>query len=65
MGTCSFLLHGMEVSGQKLVHGEHMHSVLFEDGVHFVIASNLSFVVGVLQVALFDVGPYLLHCLWS
>ena len=46
-----------EMIAQDLVHGEHVHSILLEDGTEGVVASNLSLVFGILEVMLFEVGP--------
>ena len=53
------LVRVVEVLAQDLVHGEHMDFVLFEYCPHGLVASDLSFVVGVLEVFGPDVGPYL------
>ena len=42
---------------QELVHGEHVNSILLEDGTEGVVASNLSLVLGILEIMLFEVGP--------
>jgi hypothetical protein len=44
----SFFLRRIEVTGQKLVHGEHVDFVLLEDRVHGIVASDLTLVTGVL-----------------
>ena len=54
------LLDIVELLPQDLVHGEHVHLVLFEDQLHLLVAPDLAFVVRVLQVARLDVLPYLL-----
>ena len=45
---------------QDLVHGKHMHLILLEDQLHLLVAPDLALIVRVLQVAGFDVLPYLL-----
>lgn len=44
---------------QDLVHAEHVHLVLPEDGSHRVVAPYLPLVVRRLQISLFHVSPYL------
>ncbi len=53
------LVRVVEILAKNLVHGEHMDFVLFEHCPHGLVASDLSFVVGVLEVFGPDVGPYL------
>ena len=48
------------VRDEKLVHREHMDAVLFEDRLQRIIASNHPPIVRILQLALFDILPYLL-----
>jgi len=57
------LLYIIKLFPQDLVHGEHMNLILFEHQLHLLVAPDLAFIVRVLQVARFDVLPYLLDCL--
>ena len=59
------LVDGVQVRIEDLVHGEHVDAVLLEDSAHGIVAADLALVVGVLQVACFDVLPYLLDGLRS
>lgn len=56
----SFILR-VEILVENLVHGEHMHSVLFEDGSHSLITPDLALIVRVLQVPFFNVLPDFLN----
>jgi hypothetical protein len=53
------------VAGEQLVHGEHVHFVLFEDRMHGIVTSDLTLVIWVLQVTFLDIRPDLLYRLWS
>lgn len=55
------LINSIQILIQNLVHGKHVNAVLLEDGTHGIIASNLALVVWILEIARFDVFPYLLH----
>jgi hypothetical protein len=46
--TTTSLVLGVEVLIENFVHGEHVNTVLFEDGAHGVVASYLALVAGVL-----------------
>lgn len=52
----SLLFDGVEVVANLLVHAEHIDLGLFEDGLHLFVTTDLSFVVGVLEV----IGLYVL-----
>jgi hypothetical protein len=45
---------------KDLVHSEHMHLLLLEHQLHLLVAPYLALIVWVLQVAGFNVLPYLL-----
>ncbi len=45
---------------KDLVHSEHMHLLLLEHQLHLLVAPYLTLIVWVLQVASFNVLPYLL-----
>jgi hypothetical protein len=60
----SLFIRGIEVTGEQLVHGEHVNLVLLEHGVHFLVTPDLTLVVGILQVTLLDICPDLLDSLW-
>jgi hypothetical protein len=62
---CGDLIDRVEVLIEKLVHGKHVDTVLFEHCTHGVVAANLALVAGILQLARFDVLPYLLYGLWA
>lgn len=62
-GFASFFFRGVEVVGKQLVHGEHVDFVLLEYRIHGIVASDLTLVVGVLQITLLDISPDLLYCL--
>ena len=55
----------VQVLIQDLGHGEHVDPVLFEDGAHGVVTTDLSAIAGILQVVGTDVLPDLLHGLRS
>lgn len=48
-----------------LVHPKHVNLGLFEHGYHLVVADNLAFIFGILEVVRFDVFPQLLDHLRS
>lgn len=49
----------IQMLAEQLVHGEHMDHILFENGVHPFIATNLPLVRWLLEFLLLDVSPYL------
>ena len=51
------LLNCVKVLVEDLVHREHVHAVLLEDGAHCVVAADLPFVGWILKVAFFHVFP--------
>lgn len=55
----------VQVCIEDFVHGEHVHTVLLEDGAHGIVAADLALVGRVLEVACFDVFPNLLDSLRS
>jgi hypothetical protein len=57
------LLDGVELVPEQLVHGEHVDLVLLEDGVQLIVAEDLAFVAGVLEVVTLDIVPELLDYL--
>jgi hypothetical protein len=61
----SFFFRRVEVVSKELVHGEHVHFVLLEDGVHGLVASDLTLVGGILKITFLDIRPDLLYCLRS
>jgi hypothetical protein len=54
------LLNIIKLLPQNLIHSKHMHLILLENQLHLIIAEDLALVGWVLQVARFDVLPYLL-----
>ena len=62
-GFASFFFRRVKVVGKQLVHGEHVNFVLLEHRVHGIVASDLTLIVGVLQITLLDISPDLLYCL--
>jgi hypothetical protein len=50
-------LDGVEVIADKLVHLEHVDLVDFENGRHFLVAQNPSFVSRILEIIGFDMLP--------
>ena len=48
---------GIEVVAYELVHLEHVDLVHLEDGLHLLVAEDLSLVFRVLEVVPFDVFP--------
>jgi hypothetical protein len=56
----SFLVHSVEVLIEDLVHSEHVDTVLLENSAHSIVAADLAFIVGILEISLFDVIPNLL-----
>jgi len=48
---------------KDLVHGEHVNAVLLENSTHSVVATDLTLVVRVLKITLFDIFPNLLDSL--
>ena len=44
----SLFIRGVEVAGKQLVHGKHVHLVLLEHSVHFLVTLDLTLVVGIL-----------------
>ena len=61
----ALFLNLIELLAQDLVHCEHVHLVLFENCMHPLIASDLTFVFWDLQVPLFDILPDFLDHLWA
>jgi hypothetical protein len=55
----------VELFAKDFVHREHMHLILLEHQLHLLVAPDLAFVVRVLQVAGFNILPYLLDSLGS
>ena len=51
------LFDWVEVMTDFLVHLEHVDLGLFEDGLHLLVAANLSFIAGILEVVSLDVFP--------
>lgn len=51
------LLDGVKMVADLLVHTEHVNLGLLEDGLHLLIAKNLSPVVWILEVVGLDVCP--------
>jgi hypothetical protein len=54
------VLNIVELLSQDLVHREHVHFVLLEYQLHLLVAADLAFIGGILQVSGFDVLPYFL-----
>jgi hypothetical protein len=50
----------IELLPKDLVHSEHMHLLLLEYQLHLLVAPYLALIVWVLEVACFDILPYLL-----
>jgi hypothetical protein len=48
LSRSSLFIRGVEVTGKQLVHGKHVHLVLLEHGVHFLVTPDLTLVVGIL-----------------
>jgi hypothetical protein len=59
----SNLINRIKILIENLVHGKHVHTILFENRPHRVVAANLPLISRVLQVARFDVFPDFLHSL--
>ena len=57
----SNLINRIKILIENLVHGKHVHTILFENRAHGVVAANLPLVGRVLQVARFDVFPDFLY----
>jgi len=51
------LIDRVKILIENLVHGKHMNTIRLEDGAQSVVATNLAFVVRVLEVMFFDVLP--------
>ena len=47
----------IQILVKNLGHGEHVHSILLEDGTHGVVATNLTSITWVLQLILTNVLP--------
>ena len=45
----------------ELGHLEHRHFVFLEDGLQLIVGKDISLVLGILQIMLFDVIPDALH----
>jgi len=58
------LLNRVEMVADDLVHLEHVHPGLLEDGLHLVVAADLPLVFGILKIVALDMFPELLHHLW-
>jgi hypothetical protein len=56
-GKTLCLLDGVKMVADLLVHAEHVNLRLLEDGLHLLIAKNLSPVVWILEVVGLDVCP--------
>lgn len=50
---------------EDLGHCEHVYSVLFKDGSHEIVASDLPAISGILEVVFADILPHFLHGLGS
>lgn len=59
------LFDRVKVRADHFVHLEHVHSRLFENGMHFVVATDLPLVFGVLKIVAFNMLPELLNDLWA
>ena len=53
----------VQVLVKNLSHGKHMHTVLFEDCAHWVIAADLTSVARILEIVVTDILPKFLDCL--
>ena len=57
MGAAFSLVERIELVSEELVHLEHVHLGLLEDGLHLVVAAYLPLVAGVLQLVGLDMLP--------
>lgn len=58
-------VNGVEILIENLVHREHVNAVLFKDGTHSIVTSDLPLVCRILEITFFDVLPDFLDRLWT
>ena len=61
VGQYLLFRYRIEVGPNVFVHLEHVNLRLAKDSHHLLVANDLAFVLGILQIVAFDVLPQSLH----